>query len=71
MVWGLGQVGGRGPWSLTCVAPQVVRRFRERVGLLSSSPTFICSCHALSKPGQVENNSDSLKLRSYSPHSCS
>lgn len=30
--------------------------------LLSLSPAFIHSCHALGKPGQVENKSDSLKL---------
>ena len=33
------------------------------MGLLSLSPAFIRSCPALSKPGQVENKLDSLKLR--------
>lgn len=68
IVWGQSQegVGGRGPQLLTCVAPQALwkvpgERGENAAAKLESA--FIRSCHALGKPGQVENKSDSLKLR--------
>lgn len=59
-------LGVRDPCGSPVWLPRPLGKFRERrerMRLLSLCPAFICSCHALGKPGQVENKSDSLKLR--------